>query len=495
LFTREDCMGRRKSNKRKVASVKRSTGAYFLTKLILKTLLFPFFRLEVSGLRNLPRDSAFILLPKHQRWEDIPFTALAVPRQLYFVAKHELFKTRFTDRLFKALGGIPLNRKKPIESRRYLLSAIRMLERGEGMVVYPEGTYFRKKMGPGHTGMLRFILSRLSMPLIPVGIRYSLNGWRVHVRVAIGRVTYQRSFEPADRLLARLMGEMADLSGYPIHPDTEMTANLFDPAAVTRALFDSSRGVLESVQGGIDRKKASVVLFLVGSCPVEKGARSEPCLILNKRSARVRQPGDLCCPGGGVSPGFDRLASGLLKLPGSPLVRWPYWRRLKRVDGNGHLAVLMATAFREGLEEMRLNPLGLEFLGMLPRQDLVLFSRMIYPLVCRVKRQQRFFPNWEVERIVPIPIRHLLDPGRYAQYRLTIDIHRPDRPEPETRQLPCFIHRQREGSDIFWGATLRIALQFLEIVYGFIPPELDTLPVVQGRLTGEYLTGINPAIK
>ncbi len=276
------------------------------------------------------------------------------------------------------------------------------------------------------------------------------------------------------------------------HP--KMTANLLDPAAATQALYNSSRRVLESVQKGVDLKKASVVLFLVGNCPTEKGARPEPCLILNKRSARVRQPGDLCCPGGGISPRFDHLASGLLKLPGSPLVRWPHWSRLKAVDGNGCLALLMATAFREGLEEMRLNPLGLEFLGMLPRQDLVLFSRMIYPLVCRVKWQQRFFPNWEVERIVPIPIRHLLDPGRYAQYRLTIDIPRPDRPDtnrsdPEIRRLPCFIHRNREGSDIFWGATLRMSMQFLEIVYGFIPPEPGNLPVVSGHLTGEYLTG------
>ena len=213
-------MGPRKPDKKRAVPVKRSTAAYAAVKLILKILLFPFFRLEVSGLQNLPRDSAFILLPKHQRWEDIPFTGFAVRRQLYFVGKQELFKNRFTDRFFKAIGGIPLNRLKPIESRRYLLASIRMLEKGEGLVVYPEGTYFRKRMGPGHTGMLRFILARLSLPLIPVGIRYCLAGWRIHVRVAIGRVTYQRPFEPADRLLVRLMGEMAALSGYPLHPDT-----------------------------------------------------------------------------------------------------------------------------------------------------------------------------------------------------------------------------------------------------------------------------------
>ncbi len=210
----------RNSKHRKNVAVKRATWAYTSVRLLLKMALFPFFRLEVRGLRNLPRDSAFILLPKHQRWEDIPFTGFALPRQLYFVAKNELFTTRFTDRLFKALGGIPLNRQKPIESRRYLLASIRMLEKGEGIVVYPEGTYYRNKMGPGHTGMLRFILSRLSMPLIPVGIRYTLGGWRIHVQVAIGKVTYQKPFEPPDRLLIRLMGEMAELSGYPLHPQT-----------------------------------------------------------------------------------------------------------------------------------------------------------------------------------------------------------------------------------------------------------------------------------
>jgi hypothetical protein len=268
------------------------------------------------------------------------------------------------------------------------------------------------------------------------------------------------------------------------------TGDIFDPDMVTRALYPGSREALKAIQPGIDYREASVVLFLVGNCPPGGGQPPEPCLILNKRSALVRQPGDLCCPGGGVTPGLDRLAAGLLKLPGSPLQRWPCWHRLKRVDVNNRLPLLMATAFREGLEEMRLNPLGLEFLGLLPTQDLVLFSRRIYPLVCRVKWQRRFFPNWEVDKIVPIPLAHLLDPDRYAQYRLTIDLPRPDRSDPEIKHMPCFLHDDPHGAaEIFWGATLRMALQFLEIVYSFAPPALERLPVVSGRLTSAYLTG------
>jgi len=276
----------------------------------------------------------------------------------------------------------------------------------------------------------------------------------------------------------------------PFKFQNRLSAGLFHPRDVSRALYASSRQTLLDVQPGIDYRQASVVLFLIGESPFAPGQRTEPCLILNKRSALVRQPGDLCCPGGGVTPVLDRPASTLLKLPGSPLRRWPDWPRMKRVDVNDRLPLLMATAFREGLEEMRLNPLGLEFLGLLPTQDLVLFSRRIFPLVCRIKRQRRFYPNWEVAKIVPIPLRQLLDADRYAQYRLTIDIPNPVRAAPETKIMPCFLHHYPQGGrEVFWGATLRMALQFLEIVYGFVPPQTDRLPVVPGRLTPEYLTG------
>ena len=89
------------------------------------------------------------------------------------------------------------------------------------------------------------------------------------------------------------------------------------------------------------------------------------------------------------------------------------------------LRLLLATALREGAEEMRLNPLGVGFQGMLPPEHLVMFNRTIYPMVGWVQRQQRFFPNWEVERIVRIPVRALLVPTDYIRLRLTMAHHAP----------------------------------------------------------------------
>jgi len=175
----------------------------------------PFFRIEVAGLQNLPRDRAFILLPKHQRWEDIPLLSLATPRPLYYIAKYELFKNTLSNRFLSALGGIPLNRQRPLESRRFLQAAIELLQKREGVVIFPEGTYYPSKMGPGQTGMVRFVLSRLALPFIPVGITYAAGRrWqRVRVSIRFGKALQADAASAADTFVNRMMKEIAALSG------------------------------------------------------------------------------------------------------------------------------------------------------------------------------------------------------------------------------------------------------------------------------------------
>ncbi len=194
----------------------RNEGFFKLIKILVRVLLWPFFRIEVGGLKNLPRDRAFILLSKHQRWEDIPLLSLATPRPLYYIAKYELFKNALSYRFFGALGGIPLNRQRPLESRRFLQATIQLLEKGEGMVIFPEGTYYRNKMGPGQTGMVRFVLSRLKLAFIPVGINYANNRWRTRVRINFGKAFHTDPTLSADTFVNRMMKEIAALSGLTI---------------------------------------------------------------------------------------------------------------------------------------------------------------------------------------------------------------------------------------------------------------------------------------
>jgi hypothetical protein len=235
--------------------------------------------------------------------------------------------------------------------------------------------------------------------------------------------------------------------------------------------------------------RASVVLLLLGLTPRSPAHAPEPCVILNKRSPKVRQPGDLCCPGGGVEVLRDRMAAHLLRLPGSPLRQWAFYRswRTETPETAARLRLFLAAALREGLEEMRLNPLGVRFLGVLPAEHLAMFQRTIIPLVGWV-RQQHFRPNWEVERIIRIPLRDLLGAQGYIRLRLQA-AHGDIRKSSVIRDFPAFRFTSSGKTEILWGATYRITMHFLERVFGHRPHAEAFGEVIEKHLTADYLTG------
>jgi hypothetical protein len=269
---------------------------------------------------------------------------------------------------------------------------------------------------------------------------------------------------------------------------------LNDPDALTghisRRLYEISRNDYNERQSAFKRGSgSSAVLLLLGPQCGQNGRES--CLILNKRSARVRQPGDICCPGGGITPVLDVFLSKLLVLPGLPLGRWPYWARWhgeKALNG-GAMPLLLATGLREGFEEMRLNPLGFRFLGPMPPACLRVFRRKIYPMVGWVPGQRRFRPNWEVDRIVRIPLRAFWESDRYANYRVSFSRRVERRFNRKSDDFPCFMFENEGRQELLWGVTYRIIMNFMASVLEFDPPDVAHLPVISGRLRGSYITG------
>ena len=233
------------------------------------------------------------------------------------------------------------------------------------------------------------------------------------------------------------------------------------------------------------------VLMLLGQKPAGTDLGPEPCIVLNKRSLKVKQPGDLCFPGGRMAPRIDPYLARLFSLPFASLGLWRHWGNWKKSHRRQAelMSVIWATGLRESFEEMRLNPFGVRFLGPLAPQPLVMFRRTIYPVVGWVKHQRRFFPNWEVEKVLYVPLRDLLNSDYYGRYRLRMGSN-PGRGSNETiENYPCFRLQGRHGKEILWGATYRITINFLEVVFGFKPPAIQTLPVTEGTLDESYLTG------
>jgi 1-acyl-sn-glycerol-3-phosphate acyltransferase len=89
-----------------------------------------------------------------------------------------------------------------------------MLENGERIVMFPEGTYYRDRMGQGHVGLVRLIHSGIRIPYVPVGIRYGMGRVRQPVHIRFGRAIIGEPSLSPRALVERVMEEIADLSGF-----------------------------------------------------------------------------------------------------------------------------------------------------------------------------------------------------------------------------------------------------------------------------------------
>ena len=129
------------------------------------------FRAEVHGRENLPTTGAFILSPVHRSNLDTPLLPIIRRAPIRFMGKDSLWEaSRFGAWFLTSLGGFPVDRDGA--DRGALRLAETILERGETLVMFPEGT---RRSGPvileeNMFDGASFLAGRLQIPIVPVGI-------------------------------------------------------------------------------------------------------------------------------------------------------------------------------------------------------------------------------------------------------------------------------------------------------------------------------------
>jgi len=246
-------------------------------------------------------------------------------------------------------------------------------------------------------------------------------------------------------------------------------------------------------EGADDWRAAGVLvlLFYRKAKTAQPEKQGEFVFQLIKRSVSVPQPGDLSCPGGMLHPSIDFLMSPLVSTGLLPVMRGKAfaYARQRPPDTFRALSLFLTNALRESWEEVRLNPINVRFLGPLPSTDLIVFRRSIFPLVGFVKSEWACRPNWEVEKVVEIPLRDFFLAENYGT--VAVETFVPMRgPIERLRDFPCLIHRDRRGgSEILWGATMNILMNFIRTVFEFDPPLYGSDRVIKKSLFENYITG------
>lgn len=225
----------------------------------------------------------------------------------------------------------------------------------------------------------------------------------------------------------------------------------------------------------------------------QNGASGEFTLKLIKRSTAVVQAGDLSCPGGMLHPAADEIIRTFLASGIPPVVNGKA-RDYARQRGHSHyrqITLFLANALRESWEEIGLSPLNVKFMGPLPCSPLLAFTRIIFPLVGFVRSDWRPRLSAEVEKVVDIPLREFFNEDNYCLY--TIESEYPLRNNiARVREFPCFsITDVDGGTEILWGATFYIVMNFLWMVLGLELPASHTRRNLKKVLSSEYITGMN----
>jgi 1-acyl-sn-glycerol-3-phosphate acyltransferase len=134
----------------------------------LLPLFKAYFRFEHEGAENVPDEGGAIIAPNHKSFSDAFFIGAALPRQIRFMGKAELFQGRLGPTFIK-LGAFPVRRGE--SDAEAIETARRVLEDGELLVMFPEGTRVREteELGDPRKGVARLAIET-GVPIVPCAI-------------------------------------------------------------------------------------------------------------------------------------------------------------------------------------------------------------------------------------------------------------------------------------------------------------------------------------
>ena len=174
---------------------------YWPMRWILKAAILVYFRLRRLGTEHIP-EGGVILASNHRSFLDPFAIGCCLGRPIYFVAKQELFMNPLLGWILNCLGAFPI--KRGASDEESMDTSLALLERGEAVVIFPEGTRIRTgSLGSPKRGVGRLALQS-GKPVVPIAVTNSeraRRGWRIRpVRVHLRcgpALTFPRVDDPS----------------------------------------------------------------------------------------------------------------------------------------------------------------------------------------------------------------------------------------------------------------------------------------------------------
>lgn len=136
----------------------------------------PMFRFRSSGVEEIPARGPAVLVAPHRSWLDPPCIGAACPRPVRFLIVDKVYRKPWARWFYWCMSGIPVS-PGGLGSLRAVREALRALQRGEVVGIFPEGRVVPPgEESPIHPGAA-LLASRARAPVVPAGIWGSARAW------------------------------------------------------------------------------------------------------------------------------------------------------------------------------------------------------------------------------------------------------------------------------------------------------------------------------
>jgi 1-acyl-sn-glycerol-3-phosphate acyltransferase len=144
---------------------------HFCIKLYMRTLC----RLRLVGIENIPRQGGLIIASNHIAGADPFLLGSAVPRELWYMAKKELFKPFILGWFISRVNAFPVDRFG--FDLEVIRKSLYVLEEGKALIMFPEGTRSRDgDVGEGKIGV-GMLARKARVPIVPTFLENSRKAW------------------------------------------------------------------------------------------------------------------------------------------------------------------------------------------------------------------------------------------------------------------------------------------------------------------------------
>ena len=169
-----------------------------LVKFIARVYFRLCYDFKVTGLENIPKTGALLIAGNHLSNADPPAIGCmaGLVRDSRFVAKKELFQVPGLGWFFRHCNYIPVDRARQIGDFGALKEVVSALEKGESVVMFPEGTRSKTGKPQKPKSGIGYLVYKTGAPVLPVKIEGTFGWpWVRKIRVTFGTVMHLQKDE------------------------------------------------------------------------------------------------------------------------------------------------------------------------------------------------------------------------------------------------------------------------------------------------------------